>query len=158
MHARHFPAHQWLGLTMIAGVAVHTALHWDWLWQLFASRGTWRAGLDRFIDIVLIILVLALLVSGLMIGGLLGDELARVEPWQPIHHATSKLLILIAGWHVLRHWRWLWRALQRVWRPREPVGPPVSLLFLRILRFPHTAEANRHVAVRSPTERRLPSL
>lgn len=104
------PVHQWLGLLIVAGMVAHLVAHWSWLARV--TRTT-KAGLRRrtrgnyAIAVVLGVLVLVVAVSGVGLGGLWGEELARASAWKGVHHLCSKLLLLVAGWHVVRHRRWI---------------------------------------------------
>jgi hypothetical protein len=90
----------------------HLFVHWSWLKRVTRTPGASQLRRTRgnyAIALVLSILVLTALVSGLGLGGLWGDELARASAWKGPHHLSSKLLILIVGWHIVRHRRWIVR-------------------------------------------------
>ncbi|MGC4114061.1 MAG: hypothetical protein QM765_05265 [Myxococcales bacterium] len=115
--------HELLGWTAGVVVALHVALRWRWLSsvvrQLPRLKGEARTNL-----ILGTALTLAL---GLEVAS--GALLEPGNAWRGLHHLSSKLVIPLGVWHVVRHWGWLklrlvpWAARRGGENPVLRVGP-----------------------------------
>jgi hypothetical protein len=110
--------HQTLGVLVTVLLLGHLAVHHRWLARVFRQRkATSRAGFIGLGAMTALLGVVAL--SGAMMGGV-DDPIARTQPWVSLHHAGSKLFLLMAIWHVVRRRKYLWRRLRTVARNRVP--------------------------------------
>lgn len=119
--------HTWAGVVMIVAVAVHFAIHWDWVKRMSRrmlgalqsgranlSRGAWRnLAIDALVAVSFLLCALSgvyfLLVPGTsgvghnQAAGLLFSRTA----WDMIHTWSGIILIAAAAVHFAIHWRWV---------------------------------------------------
>jgi hypothetical protein len=121
--------HEWLGIGLGAGLAVHLLLHWRWLTAVLrrffgplpaAARLNLLLNTALFIDMVIIIF------TGLLISRealpLLGLSLDGGRHWSGLHKLAADLSLALAGLHVAVHWKWILNAGKRYL-----VGPVAGL-------------------------------
>jgi preprotein translocase subunit SecY len=122
--------HTWTGILMIAAVAVHLAIHWQWvkmmarrMWNALLSRGNALSTGAKFnvaIDAIVALCFLLCAVSGIYFlfvpsGGLHSGSTAGWDPnvlwsrttWDLIHTWSGVVLIAAAAVHFAIHWRWV---------------------------------------------------
>ncbi len=122
--------HTWGGVLMIAAVAVHFAIHWNWvkmmarrLWNVLLSRGSALSSGAKFnvaIDALVAVCFLLCAVSGIYFffvpsGGFHSGASAGWDPnllfsrttWDLIHTWSGTVLIAAAVVHFAIHWRWV---------------------------------------------------
>ncbi len=107
--------HQWLGIAMLAGVALHLILHWKWIVALIRcySQEMPRPVRHNFwIDVLIAATLVLTIASGLVIA------LAFPPNSTPIilvelHHNCAALFILSAMTHLALHWKWIRHATKR---------------------------------------------
>lgn len=123
-------AHTWGGVLMIVAVAVHFAIHWEWVKRM--SRRTWSALLAKdgplsngakinvAIDLLIAVSFFVCALSGLYFlfgsssGGHGGLDLVQ-EPiflfgrttWDLIHTWSGVVLAIAVVLHLAIHWRWV---------------------------------------------------
>lgn len=114
-HLTGLPVHEWLGLTLGAGLLVHLLLHWRWVVGVvkrFFQPLAWRARLNFIVDTALLTAFTLIMVSGIMISESLGlAQLLGIKSggpaWRGIHHLASNLSLLLVGLHMALHWGWV---------------------------------------------------
>jgi hypothetical protein len=122
--------HTWGGVLMIAAVAIHLAIHWQWVKMMskrFAnsvlSRGSKMSRGTRVnvaIDAIVATSFLLCAVSGIYFliapaGGIHGGSVSGLDTnflfsrttWDLIHIWSGTLLIAAAVAHLAIHWRWV---------------------------------------------------
>ncbi len=122
--------HTWGGVLMIAAVAIHFAIHWQWVKMMskrvvsaLLSRGSKlsRGGkINLGIDMLVAASFLVCAVSGIYFllapdGGLQGGRNLGWDPmflfsrtgWDLIHAWSGVILIAAAVIHFAIHWRWV---------------------------------------------------
>jgi hypothetical protein len=133
--------HTWGGVIMIGVVALHVAIHWDWivmmakrmigvLW-LKGSQMSKGAKTNLLVDIVIAVSFLLTAVSGIYFlfaptGGFQGGQNAGWDPgflfsrttWDLIHTWAGVVLIGAAAVHFVIHWRWIKNVTTRFFQIR----------------------------------------
>jgi hypothetical protein len=135
--------HTWTGVLMIAAVAVHFAIHWQWVTMMskrianaLLSRGSKLSRGARFnvaIDAIVGICFLICAVSGIYFllvpsGGLHGGSTSGSDPsilfsrtaWDVIHTWSGTMLIAAVVVHFAIHWRWVKNVTARFFRSLLP--------------------------------------
>ena len=143
-------AHTWGGVLMIAAVAIHLAIHWDWVKRM--SRRTWSAVMRRdgplsrgaqinvAIDVLIAVSFLICAVSGLYFlfapsgGGLNGATepvfLFSRTTWDLVHTWSGTVLAVAAVLHFAIHWRWVKNVSARFFlslRPAPKAQPELAV-------------------------------
>jgi hypothetical protein len=123
-------AHTWGGVLMIVAVAVHFAIHWEWVKRM--SRRTWNtliakdgplsrgAKVNVAIDLLIAVSFLICALSGLYFlfapsGGANGELGTATAPvfllsrttWDLVHTWSGVVLAVAAVLHLAIHWRWV---------------------------------------------------
>jgi hypothetical protein len=117
--------HIWTGVLMVAAVAVHFAIHWDWVKRMARrvtsvlgnggtnlSRGAW---VNLILDAVVAVSFLLCAVSGiyfLLVPGGAGHSqstglLFSRTAWDMMHTWSGVVLSAAAVVHFVIHWRWV---------------------------------------------------
>ncbi len=106
------PLHELLGWGAGAAVVLHVALRWRW----FASVARGWSRLKGPVRTNLLLGTFLTTAVGLEVtsGALLDSDLH----WRGLHHAVSKVVIVLSVWHVVRHWAWL-KARLAPWTARR---------------------------------------
>jgi cytochrome b subunit of formate dehydrogenase len=122
--------HTWGGILMIAAIAVHFAIHWEWVkrmarrmaYALSAKGGPLSRGakVNVAIDLLVAISFLVCAVSGIYFlfapsGGFQGGSNLGWDPgfifsrttWDLIHTWSGVVLSAAAVIHFVIHWRWV---------------------------------------------------
>ncbi|MBN1286058.1 MAG: DUF4405 domain-containing protein [Anaerolineae bacterium] len=133
--------HTWGGVLMIAAVAVHFVMHWNWVKMM--ARRTWAvcrqcggmskgAYINVAIDAVIAISFLLAAVSGLYFlfstgGGYEGGRNpawdASRAVWDVIHTWSGVVMIVAAVLHFYIHWRWVKNVTVKFFRSLFPEKP-----------------------------------
>jgi hypothetical protein len=122
--------HTWAGVIMIGAVALHLAIHWDWIVMMLkrilstlvskGARMSKGAKVNLMVDAVIAISFVLTAISGIYFlfvptGGFQGGRNAGWDPgfllsrttWDLIHTWAGVFLIGAAAVHFLIHWRWI---------------------------------------------------
>ena len=120
-HFTGMAVHEWLGISLAAGVMTHLLLHWQWLVEVtkrFLRSAQWSARVNYIVNALLFIDVVIILFSGLLISEsalpLLGIQLAAGGIWKTLHVTSANLFMLLMGLHVALHWQWIVNMIKRV--------------------------------------------
>jgi hypothetical protein len=144
--------HTWGGVIMIAAIAVHFVIHWQWV-KMMGRRmlNAMRAGGATFskgakinvaIDVLVAASFLVCALSGIYFlfapsGGFQGGQNPGWDPnwlfgrttWDLIHTWSGVVLIVAAAVHFAIHWRWVRNVTQRFFlslMPQSGVHQPES--------------------------------
>jgi len=122
--------HTWGGVLMIAAIAVHFTIHWDWVKRMSSrsvramfgrngklSRGAW---INVAIDLLVAVSFLVCALTGIYFlfapsGGYQGGSNVGWDPgflfsrttWDMIHTWSGVVLGIAAAIHFAIHWRWV---------------------------------------------------
>ncbi|MDW8325479.1 MAG: DUF4405 domain-containing protein [Anaerolineales bacterium] len=112
--------HEWLGLALAAGVAIHLLLHWPWLAAVlrrFIGGTNWPARFNLILNAALFIAFTVVVFTGILISRealpLFGLTFSGGRAWESLHHQASDLLLFLAALHVAIHWKWILNAFRR---------------------------------------------
>ncbi len=146
--------HTWGGVLMIAAVAVHFAIHWEWVKMMtrrivnaMRSQGSelsTGAKINVTVDLAIAVSFLVTAVSGIYFlltpsGGFQGGANPSWDPgflfsrttWDLIHTWSGVALIIAAAIHFAIHWRWVKNVTQRfflsLWQRPQPKNVSVVL-------------------------------
>lgn len=146
--------HTWGGVLMIAAVAVHFAIHWEWVKMMtrrivnaMRSQGSelsTGAKINVTVDLAIAVSFLVTAVSGIYFvltpsGGFQGGANPSWDPgflfsrttWDLIHTWSGVALIIAAAIHFAIHWRWVKNVTQRfflsLWQRPQPKNVSVAL-------------------------------
>lgn len=122
--------HTWGGVVMIAAVAIHLAIHWQWVKSM--TRRVWNATLGQgnrlsrgakfnvVVDAAIALSFMVCALSGVYFlfapsGGFDGGRNAAWDPnflfsriaWDLIHTWSGVVLVVAAVVHLAIHWRWV---------------------------------------------------
>ncbi len=124
--------HEWLGVSLIAGLITHLLFNWNWIVNVtktFFKKLFHESRLNYVINLLFFIAMTGALFSGLMISkdvlSTLGIQLNAGGAWKMIHKLTADASVLILGLHVAMHWKWIVNSIGRY------VVSPVRNLFQR---------------------------
>jgi len=135
--------HTWGGILMIAAIAIHFAIHWEWVKRMarrMASALTAKSGpLSRgakanlAIDVVVAISFLVCALSGIYFlfapsGGFQGGSNLGWDPgfvfsrttWDLIHTWSGVVVSAAAVVHLAIHWRWVKNVTARFFLSLRP--------------------------------------
>lgn len=138
--------HIWGGVLMIAAVAIHFTIHWDWV-KLMARRyfnalkgaavqSSRGAKVNVLVDLIIALSFLLAALSGLYFlfltdGGFQGGYNSGYDPgllfarstWDIIHTWSGVVMIAAALLHFAIHWRWVVNVTKRFFlslrRPKQ---------------------------------------
>jgi cytochrome b subunit of formate dehydrogenase len=122
--------HLWSGIVMIVAVAVHFAIHWQWVKRMTrrvmtampsgGSKLSRGAKVNVAIDVVVAVSFLVCALSGIYFvfapaGGFQGGNNPGWDPgflfsrtaWDLIHTWSGVVMIIAAAVHFAIHWRWV---------------------------------------------------
>ena len=124
--------HEWLGVSLAAGIITHLLLNWNWIVNVtknFFKKLFHESRLNYVINLMFFIAMTGSLFSGLLISkdvmSTLGIQLNVSGAWKMLHSLTSDASVLILGLHVAMHWKWIVNSIGRF------VISPVRNLFQR---------------------------
>ncbi|RMH36675.1 MAG: DUF4405 domain-containing protein, partial [Gammaproteobacteria bacterium] len=117
--------HTWVGLGLLAGVAAHLILHWQWIscvggrfFKKLARQARINFSLDSLLFVVFFLVNLSGLVMWLVLpsGGYQGGRnpyyhatlfwLTR-HGWKDLHLWSGLIMIAIVVMHLKLHWHWV---------------------------------------------------
>lgn len=119
------PAHEWLGLLVLAALLVHVAAHADWVAGAVqrARRGGARPG-RLAVDALLAATLAVCVVSGVMVSGAVLPALGLYATgyyfWDPLHAVSAKALLALLLVHLALNWKAVAAALGRKDEGKEP--------------------------------------
>jgi hypothetical protein len=139
--------HTWAGVVMIAAVALHLAIHLNWIGMMGRKvlafvRG--RSGMSKgarvnvLVDLAIAISFLLAAASGIYFlfdvrsgwqaaGSAAPLFLWSRTTWDRIHTWSGVTLIVAAIVHLAIHWGWVTKVTAKMWRSvRSRTGSPVS--------------------------------
>jgi hypothetical protein len=106
--------HEWLGVSLAAGIITHLLFNWNWIVNLtktFFKKLFHESRLNYVINLLFFITMTGSLFSGLLISkdvmSTLGIQLNVSGGWKMLHSLTSNASVLILGLHVAMHWKWI---------------------------------------------------
>ena len=107
--------HEWLGLGILAVLAVHIAAGLGAVVRMARPMGdgtrSGKAAAMVALDALLLAALAVCAVSGLLISGTVLPSFGLFADgyyfWNPLHAASAKLLLALLLVHVVAHWRWI---------------------------------------------------
>jgi preprotein translocase subunit SecY len=133
--------HTWGGLLMIVAVAVHFAIHWQWVTMMArrmagilrrrGSRFSRGAKINLVVDVIIALAFLVTAISGIYFlfvpGGRQAGLSAASNPdilfsrqtWDLIHTWAGISMTVAAMLHFAIHWRWVVNVTRRFFRLPE---------------------------------------
>ena len=106
--------HEWLGVSLAAGIITHLLFNWNWIVNVtktFFKKLFHESRLNYVINLLFFIAMTGSLFSGLLISkdvmSTLGIQLNVSGGWKMLHSLTSDASVLILGLHVAMHWKWI---------------------------------------------------
>ena len=134
--------HTWFSVLMIAAVAVHFAIHWNWVKGMakrVAKSATGKgARMNRHgifnvaIDAAVALGFLVAAISGIYFmfagAGRAADPLFIFSrtTWDLIHTWSGTVMIIAAVVHFAIHWRWVTKVTRNVFRSLRPQPAPIG--------------------------------
>jgi hypothetical protein len=139
--------HTWAGVTMIAAVMLHLAIHLNWIgmmWRKMTATLRGKSGMSKgarvnvLVDLVIAISFLLAAISGVyfLFDVRSGWQAAGSAPlflwsrttWDLIHTWSGVTLIIAAIVHLAIHWGWVTKVTAKMWRsiplPRKASKAP----------------------------------
>jgi hypothetical protein len=128
------PAHEWLGLGLIAVVLVHLLGQWDWTIASstrFVRRLSGRLRFTYLLNWALFLCLCTVMVSGVLISEAAlpalgigfrgtGGPGGAMPVWRLVHTLSANGLLVLAGIHVGLNWRWVLGAVGSLVGPSKP--------------------------------------
>jgi hypothetical protein len=127
--------HTWAGVTMIAAVMLHLAIHLNWIgmmWRKMTATLRGKSGMSKgarvnlLVDLVIAISFLLAAISGVyfLFDVRSGWQAAGSAPlflwsrttWDLIHTWSGVTLIIAAIVHLAIHWGWVTKVTAKMWR------------------------------------------
>ena len=134
--APHFtgdPIHEWLGVSLGAGVMTHLLLHWKWIIEVtrrFLQSTQWSARINYVLNVVLFFDVSVIIFSGLMfsehLAALVGLQNVHDNLWKTLHADAARLFLYLMGLHVALHWQWVVNMITRFLPPFRRSRTPTA--------------------------------
>ena len=127
--------HEWAGILITIGFALHVALSWGWVVSItkrLFGKTTARARFLYVLDIAVFGLMTWTILSGLFISRVAVPFLALGEPlWRATHVPISYLTLIVVGVHLGMHWEWVLSTVRRI--AKAPRATPASAWALRAI-------------------------
>lgn len=146
-HVTGAAIHEWLGIAFGAALITHLLLHWKWLvasTRRFLGRLPRATRINYVLNSLLFIAMTVLIFSGLMMSEsalpALGISLPEGRTWHSLHALSADWALIILGFHVALHWKWILTTTKRY-----VVSPIVS-------RLPRRAAARQPLLEAVPEE------
>ncbi|MBN1120787.1 MAG: DUF4405 domain-containing protein [Anaerolineae bacterium] len=124
--------HEWLGITLLAAIAIHLLIHWRWIEKVtagFFRKSSTQARLNYVLNGLFFIDFVVVVFTGLMISEAalpsLGLTIGHSTGMKTLHRTSADLLVVILGLHAAIHWKWILNAIRRF------IVQPVGRLFRR---------------------------
>ena len=106
--------HEWLGVSLAAGIITHLLFNWNWIVNVtktFFKKLFHESRLNYVINLLFFIALTGSFFSGLLISkdvmSTLGIQLNVSGAWKMIHSMMSDASVIILGLHVAMHWKWI---------------------------------------------------
>jgi hypothetical protein len=113
--------HEWLGLIVLAPIAIHLLFAWTWITTTLArlkAKGAWRLRINAVLNTALFIAFMVTIVSGTMESLValpaLGVPSYYDESWRRLHNDWSLYFQLLAGLHLAMNWTWIVGTVRRL--------------------------------------------
>lgn len=111
--------HEWLGLALGMGLAVHTALHWRWIvgitTKLFGKLPV-KTRVYYALDALLLVAFVTIIVTGVLMSRvvlpLFGLQGVLLFPLPLIHGWASYVTLALLGVKLILHWGWIKNAVK----------------------------------------------
>ena len=107
--------HEWLALSLFAGLITHLILHWKWVVnvtkRIFSPKLNRKTRLSYFAILGTTLSFVFMGISGLLISESVMPALGfgvGNEAFEDLHEAASNMTLLFVGIHLLQHWKWIW--------------------------------------------------
>jgi len=124
--------HEWLGISMIAGIITHLLFNWKWIVDVtktFFTKLWHKSRLNFVVNTLFFITMTGAFLSGILISkdvmSALGIQLNVSGGWKMLHTLMSDASVMILGVHVALHWKWIVNSIGRY------IINPISGLFRR---------------------------
>jgi len=124
--------HEWLGVSMIAGIITHLLFNWKWIVDVtktFFKKLWHKSRLNFVVNTLFFIAMTGTLFSGLLISkdvmSTLGIQLNVSGGWKSLHTLMSDASVMILGVHIALHWKWIVNSIGRY------IVSPIGRLFQR---------------------------
>jgi len=124
--------HEWLGVSLAAGIITHLLLNWKWIMDLtktFFKKLWHKSRLNYVVNMLFFIAMTGSFFSGLLISkdvmSTLGLQLNVSGSWKLLHTLMSDASVMMLGVHVALHWKWILNSIGRY------IVSPVRGLFQR---------------------------
>lgn len=121
------PVHEWLAISLLAIIATHLLLSWDWVVQItrrFFGKTNTQSRLNYILNWLLFMDGTVMMLSGFMISEsvlpFLGISLPRNFAWRGLHDLSANLFLLLLGLHTALHWNWVVDTFKRY--VFQPIG------------------------------------
>ena len=112
--------HEWLGITIGAGLVAHLVQHGNWLatvTQRFRTATSLRNRLNYLMTGLLFIAFVSIIVSGLVISEAalpwLGVTTSSSVFWLWLHLVSVDFVLLLTGLHIALNWAWIASSFDR---------------------------------------------
>ena len=126
-HSSGIAMHEWLATSLIAALAVHLLLSWDWISNItrrFLGKVNNQSRINYILNWSLFIDGSIIMLSGFMISETVlpffGINLPRTFTWRGLHELSTNLFLLLLGLHTALHWSWIADTFKR--HIFQPVG------------------------------------
>jgi hypothetical protein len=110
--------HEWLSLVLVAPILVHLVINWDWAVRVSMSFSRQLRKMNRVnlaVDVVLFVATVTTMLSGFMVSTVVSGFLGFTAPagllWHTVHSASADVVIALALFHTVLHWKWFARVL-----------------------------------------------
>ena len=101
--------HEWLGISLSAGIITHLLFHWQWLVRVaseFFKKLVHQSRLNFVVDSIFFIAMTGSIFSGILISKdvlqLFGIQLNAGQGWRSIHSLTSDASLIVLGLHIAK--------------------------------------------------------
>lgn len=112
--------HEIVGIAVAVAFLTHIALHLDWIINItrtFFVKLFHETRLNYVLNLALFVDMIVIIATGILISRTLGLSLGVAAsaqfPLQLIHTGASQLGLIIVGFHVALHWKWILTSVQK---------------------------------------------
>jgi hypothetical protein len=123
-------AHEWLGLAVGTGLAVHLIWHWKWVvgaTRKFLAKLPLKTRVYYALDAALLLSFLTIVGSGVAMSGAvlsaLGLSGSAGLGWVAIHKLASMLALVLLAVKLALHGTWIGRVVRRLFSGKRPSAP-----------------------------------
>ncbi len=129
--------HEWLSTAAAGTLALHVALHWDWVagvTRTFFRNLFHTSRLHYVLDVLLFVTFTVVMTSGLVISRVVmpafGLQMDASRSWTAIHNISANLSLFLIALHFALHWSWVKNTFHRLliapFQRRSPQQRPQS--------------------------------